>query len=133
MKKTSSTNAAFRLALVLIFLVVGAGCQGKWFQTASEAPNLAKPTPKIIPKPADKQAEAYYHFMLSNLFVQEDNDPKAIEELQKALALKPDSPFLEFSLGRLFFKSSDTTKALLHTMKAINLYPKYQEAYNLLA
>ncbi len=65
--------------------------------------------------------------------LEEEDNSQAIEEIQKTLVLVPDSPFLEFSLGRLYLKTSNSTEALQHTQKAIDLDPKFQEAYSLLA
>ena len=131
MARVSSRASSECFFLILAGLILPA-CLGSVSRIRGEDLKPFSEGTLTLPRSEDKQTEAYYRFLLGNLYAQEDNDSQAIEEIQKTLALVPDSPFLEFSLGRLFFKTQPTRGPAPHP-EGHELDPKFQEAYSLLA
>ena len=121
---------------VLLFILVGLslpGCQDSVSRIRGEDLKPFSEGTLTLQRSEDKQAQAYYHFILGNLYAENDQESQALEEVQKALALKPDSPGLEFSLARLYIKTQKIPEALDHVRRALELDPKFQDGYYLLA
>jgi tetratricopeptide (TPR) repeat protein len=120
----------------LLFILAGLsllGCQGGVSRIQGEDLKTFSEGTLTLPRSEDNQAQAYYHFILGNLYAENDREAQALEEIQKALALRPDSPGLEFSLARLYIKTQQIPEALVHVRRAVELDPTFQDGYFLLA
>lgn len=61
--------------------------------------------------------------------VEQDNYPAALEAFQKAAAIAPDSPEVQFNIGFVYREMDEEEKALASYEKATKLRPDYYEAW----
>ena len=76
-------------------------------------------------------AIAYGNRALS--YVKLGKDLLAIEDIRKAVSLKPDSLSLQYNLGYLLYKTDQLDEAVMEATKVITAAPKWRDAYNLRA
>lgn len=110
-------------------------------KTAQAAPDNA--TPKADQKPdatADKQAQAYYHYMMAHeyeematTFGRTEYATRAIEEYKTALNDDPSSKYLNSQLADLYFRTGHIREAIVAAQERVKQDPNDLEAHKLLA
>src|SRR5512139_3193709 len=60
----------------------------------------------------------------------DDNLPKAISELRKAVELAPQNARYHHALGNAYLRSDDSEKAITEFRRAVELDPRFSDAYN---
>ena len=127
-------RSAARGALVLLLALSGAilvGCS--LFATQSREEKAAALSQVVLPKtPPSRESQVYYHFILGDLYAQENKVPQAVAEFEQALAVLPDSPSLLLELAQQYYRLAEADKALEMVRKAVRLDPQFKEAYQLL-
>ncbi len=132
------TNRIFQIHRVILFLpLLLAGC----------ASPQARISPAVAPAPAApiaQKAEALERFMIARLNEREGEIPAAVDEMARAVALDPASPFLHTLLGELYYrtalrisdaemKSQFLQKAAAKGQDALLINPHDEAALRLLA
>lgn len=83
-----------------------------------------------IPKNAEKSRILAARYNLSREYLQQGANDKATEQLQLALAMKPDYPHALDALGRIYSKSGRLNEAIALFRKWVELEPTNAEAWN---
>jgi tetratricopeptide (TPR) repeat protein len=118
------------LLLCLVGLVLAFGVEG--CQTIHPPIHLGKRAEKA-PKVEPSKSESYYHYLLAQRSLLNEDIQGAIREYQEAAKFDPFSTDLQIELAILYQRHGELTKALAHVEKALKLDPKNQEAHFLLA
>jgi tetratricopeptide (TPR) repeat protein len=79
------------------------------------------------------QTLAYYHYLRAQQMLLAEDEPGAIQEYEEALKEDPEAARMELELASLYQRQGDVKKALAHVKKSLELNPRQQEAYFLLA
>lgn len=103
------------VALVLALLASGAG------------PTLAEQA-----APADRTAQAYFEFLLARRLESQGDAAGALQALERALALDPDSAELHAELAGYHARQNDGAAAVKAAEKALEFDPDNAEAHRLL-
>jgi tetratricopeptide (TPR) repeat protein len=123
-----------RTALLLLLGAVFSFLSGcAFFPTQSQEEQAAVLNRMVLPKtPPSRESAVYYHFILGELYAQQNNAQKAVAEFELALAGRPDSPSLLLEVAQQYYRMAEVDKALVLIRKAVQLDPKFKEAYQLL-
>ena len=119
-----------RIFFYLLFLsVLASSCASVKAFLQPASPPSAKSKDYYPPGP---KAEAYYHFLLSQVYQHSGQIDKALQEYQKALEDDPASAFLHSDLAAIYLKQGLPEKALKEAEKAIQTDPQSLPAHLLL-
>lgn len=86
-----------------------------------------KPLPDQIAEP-----DAYYHYILGNLYELENNIPKAYFEYKSALILDPRSATLMYEIAALAVREGDLKTAEDYVRSLLEIRPDHPEGWSLL-
>ena len=80
-----------------------------------------------------RQPEAYYHYLRSQLYLNDREDELALEHLRAAVQADPGSTFLESELARFYRRRNQMPEALDHARAAVAKNPDDVQARLLVA
>ncbi|MGI9553925.1 MAG: tetratricopeptide repeat protein, partial [Thermodesulfobacteriota bacterium] len=87
---------------------------------------------EIIVDFEEKSYESYYNFSLAKLALYDKDLAKAIEHMEIAEKLEPNSAYLKYNLALLYIATNLNTDAKEKLKRSIELDPDYLESYKLL-